>query len=254
MPTITRDQVRVPADVMPEARENYIENYMKATRGTGRLMLFACDQKIEHLNKDFYGEGIDPSDLEPEHLFEIGSKGTIGILAGQRGLIAQYANDYPEINYLVKMNSKTNLVKGAQDDPYSPQLYDLEAVLAMKNAVVIPHLGASTPESEENCARMAAQELREYLENGQIRNSVNLPEILLGRSEGIRIQIIHGNEPGMVSAISAAIGARKININNMVNKSRKDVAVTVLEVEKAPDARLLTELMALPNVIRVRTF
>ena len=100
MPTITRDQVRVPADVMPEARENYIENYMKATRGTGRLMLFACDQKIEHLNKDFYGEGIDPSDLEPEHLFEIGSKGTIGILAGQRGLIAQYANDYPEINYL----------------------------------------------------------------------------------------------------------------------------------------------------------
>ena len=61
MPTITRDQVRVPADVMPEARENYIENYMKATRGTGRLMLFACDQKIEHLNKDFYGEGIDPS-------------------------------------------------------------------------------------------------------------------------------------------------------------------------------------------------
>ena len=136
MPTITRDQVRVPADGSPEARENYIENYMKATRGTGRLMLFACDQKIEHLNKDFYGEGIDPSDLEPEHLFEIGSKGTIGILAGQRGLIAQYANDYPEINYLVKMNSKTNLVKGAQDDPYSPQLYDLEAVLAMKDAGV----------------------------------------------------------------------------------------------------------------------
>ena len=132
--------------------------------------------------------------------------------------------------------------------------FPTEAVLSMKNAVVIPHLGASTPESEENCARMAAQELREYLENGQIRNSVNLPEILLGRSEGIRIQIIHGNEPGMVSAISAAIGARKININNMVNKSRKDVAVTVLEVEKAPDARLLTELMALPNVIRVRTF
>ena len=132
--------------------------------------------------------------------------------------------------------------------------FPTEAVLSMKNAVVIPHLGASTPESEENCARMAAQELREYLENGQIRNSVNLPEILLGRSEGIRIQIIHGNEPGMVSAISAAIGARKININNMVNKSRKDVAVTVLEVEKAPDSRLLTELMALPNVIRVRTF
>ena len=89
MPTITRDQVKVPADVMPEARETYIDNYMKATRGTGRLMLFACDQKIEHLNKDFYGEGIDISDAEPEHLFEIGSQGTIGVLAGQRGLVAQ---------------------------------------------------------------------------------------------------------------------------------------------------------------------
>ena len=130
MPKITREDVRVPADVMPEMREEYIDNYMAATRGTGRLMLFACDQKIEHLNKDFYGEGIDISDGDPEHLFQIGSQGTIGVLAGQRGLIAQYANDYPEINYLVKMNSKTNLVKTAQKDPYSPQLYDIEAVLA----------------------------------------------------------------------------------------------------------------------------
>ena len=136
MPRITRDQVRVPADVMPESREDYIDNYMKATRGTGRLMLFACDQKMEHLNADFYGEGIDPSDLDPEHLFEIGSQGVIGVLAGQRGLIAQYAADYPEINYLVKMNSKTNLVKTAQEDPYSPQLYDLDAVLAMRDAGV----------------------------------------------------------------------------------------------------------------------
>jgi DhnA family fructose-bisphosphate aldolase class Ia len=134
MPTITRDQVRVPADVMPESREIYIDSYMKATRGTGRLMLFACDQKMEHLNGDFYGEGIDPSDNDPEHLFQIGSEGVIGVLAGQRGLIARYAPDYPEINYLVKMNSKTNLIKTTQDDPYSPQLSDLEAVLAMREA------------------------------------------------------------------------------------------------------------------------
>lgn len=136
MPTITRDQVKVPADVMPEARETYIDNYMKATRGTGRLMLFACDQKIEHLNKDFYGEGIDPSDAEPEHLFQIASQGVCGVMAGQRGLVARYANDYPEINYLIKMNSKTNLVKTTQDDPYSPQLHELDAVLAMREAGV----------------------------------------------------------------------------------------------------------------------
>ena len=136
MPKITRDQVRVPADVMPESRDEYIENFMKATRGTGRLMLFACDQKIEHLNKDFYGEGIDIADAKPEHLFEIGRQGVCGVLAGQRGLIAQYAADSPEINYLVKMNSKTNIVPGSQDDPYSPQLYDLDAVLAMREAGV----------------------------------------------------------------------------------------------------------------------
>ena len=136
MPTITRDQVRVPADVMPEAREEYIDNYMLATRGTGRLMLFACDQKVEHLNKDFYGEGIDIADSDPEHLFQIGSQGVCGVVAGQRGLIARYAPDYPEINYLVKMNSKTNLVGVKQDDPYSPQLHDLEAVLAMREAGV----------------------------------------------------------------------------------------------------------------------
>ncbi len=136
MPTITRDQVKVPCDVAPELRDEYITNYMKATRGTGRLMLFACDQKIEHLNKDFYGEGIDEADLDPEHLFKIGTQGVCGVVAGQRGLIAQYAADYPDANYLVKMNSKTNIVGIDQEDPYSPQLYDFDAILAMREAGV----------------------------------------------------------------------------------------------------------------------
>ena len=128
MPTLAPNQVRVPADVPADARETYVDNYLKATQGTGRLMLFACDQKIEHLNEDFFGEGINPADNEPEHLFRIGSQGVIGVLAGQRGLISHYALDYPEINYLVKMNSKTHLVKTSQEDPYSPQLTSFEAV------------------------------------------------------------------------------------------------------------------------------
>jgi class I fructose-bisphosphate aldolase len=136
MPIYTADHVKVPVDVLPEARETYIENYLAATQGTGRLMLYACDQKIEHMNGDFFGEGIDPSDNDPEHLFQIGSRGVIGVLAGQKGLIARYAADYPTINYLVKMNSKTNLVKTSQDDPYSPLLYSLESVLAMREAGV----------------------------------------------------------------------------------------------------------------------
>ncbi|MDO9557386.1 MAG: aldolase [Coriobacteriia bacterium] len=148
MPSITREQVRVPADVPAGARETYIDNYMAATRGTGRLMLFACDQKIEHLNDDFYGEGIAAEDNEPEHLFRIGSQGVCGVLAGQRGLISKYALDYPGINYLVKMNSKTHLIKTSasdpakhQDDPYSPQLYDIQTVLDLSdngvNAVAV---------------------------------------------------------------------------------------------------------------------
>jgi len=142
MPSITRDQVRVPADVPAEMRDIYIDNYLKATRNTGRLMLFACDQKIEHLNDDFFGEGIDAADAEPEHLFRIGSQGVCGVLAGQRGLVASYAADYPEINYLVKMNSKTPLVSTSQDDPYSPQLYDIQTVLDLRdNGVNVVGIG-----------------------------------------------------------------------------------------------------------------
>ncbi|MDO8914825.1 MAG: aldolase [Coriobacteriia bacterium] len=142
MPKLTRDQVRVPADVPAAVRDTYIDNYMKATQGTGRLMLFACDQKVEHLNDDFYGEGIAADDAEPEHLFKIGDQGVIGILAGQRGLIAHYAADYPDINYLVKMNSKTHLVPTSQEDPYSPQLYDIQTVLDLRdNGVNVVGIG-----------------------------------------------------------------------------------------------------------------
>ncbi len=132
--------------------------------------------------------------------------------------------------------------------------FPTQQVLQMKNTVVIPHLGASPPESEENCAEMAARQIRDYLEFGQIRNSVNLPEVLLGRSEGVRVLVIHENEPGIISALSSAIGARKININNMISKSRGNNAVTVLEISTMPDLKLLNELNALNGVLRVRCF
>lgn len=165
MPSITRDQVRVPADVPADAREAYIDNYMAATRGSGRLMLYACDQKIEHMNDDFYGEGIAASDANPEHLFRIGSQGVCGVLAGQRGLIARYAPDYPDINYLVKMNSKTHLVKTSakdpekhQDDPYSPQLYSIESVLDMKaNGVNVVGVGYTVYAGSEYESQMMSE-------------------------------------------------------------------------------------------------
>ncbi len=158
MPTITREQVRVPADVPADARETYIDNYLKATRGTGRLMLFACDQKIEHLNDDFYGEGISADDSDPEHLFRIGSQGVCGVLAGQRGLVAQYAADYPDINYLVKINSKTHLVKSSQEDPYSPQLYDIQTALDLRdNGVNVVGVGYTIYIGSEYEAQMMTE-------------------------------------------------------------------------------------------------
>lgn len=172
MPQISRDQVRVPADVPAAMRETYIDSYLAATRNTGRLMLFACDQKIEHLNDDFFGEGIDAADAEPEHLFRIGSQGVCGVLAGQRGLIASYAADYPEINYLVKMNSKTHLVKTSQDDPYSPQLYDLGTVLDLRdNGVNVVGIGYTIYIGSEYEAQMmveAAQLIADAHANGMI--------------------------------------------------------------------------------------
>ncbi len=132
--------------------------------------------------------------------------------------------------------------------------FPTEELIGLPNTVVIPHLGASTPESEENCACMAAAELRDYLENGQIRNSVNFPDIQLGPSTGNRILVIHDNVPSMVSAISAAIGDKCINIDNMQNKSRKEIAITVLELDDHPPEALIEEIRALPGVIRVRTF
>ncbi len=125
--------VRIPLDVPDSAKATYIDNYLLVTRYSGNLMLFAGDQKVEHLNDDFYGEGIAADDADPEHLFRIAAEGRIGVFATQLGLIAQYGMDYPDIPYLVKMNSKTHLVKTAQKDPYSPQLFTVQQVVDLRD-------------------------------------------------------------------------------------------------------------------------
>jgi fructose-bisphosphate aldolase/6-deoxy-5-ketofructose 1-phosphate synthase len=132
MVSISREEVIVPLDVPKAMRETYIDNYMEITKGTGRLMLFAGDQKVEHLNDDFYGEGIPEDDADPEHLFRIASRSKIGVFATQLGLIARYGMDYRDVPYLVKINSKTNLVKTAQADPFSNLWYDVEQVVEFK--------------------------------------------------------------------------------------------------------------------------
>jgi fructose-bisphosphate aldolase / 6-deoxy-5-ketofructose 1-phosphate synthase len=121
--------VIVPLDVHIQNRQKYLENYRKITKGSDRLMLFAGDQKAEHLNDDFFGPGIDSEDNDPEHLFRIAAQAKIGVFATQMGLIARYGMDYLHVPYLVKLNSKTNLIKTSQAEPHSPQWIDVSQVV-----------------------------------------------------------------------------------------------------------------------------
>jgi fructose-bisphosphate aldolase / 6-deoxy-5-ketofructose 1-phosphate synthase len=132
MVSINKEDVIVPLDVPKAMRETYVKNYMEITKGSGRLMLFAGDQKVEHLNDDFYGEGVPEDDADPEHLFKIASKAKIGVFAAQLGLIARYGMDYKDVPYLVKVNSKTNLVETSQADPFSNLWYDMDQVVQFK--------------------------------------------------------------------------------------------------------------------------
>lgn len=127
-------------------------------------------------------------------------------------------------------------------------------LIGTDKVVCIPHLGASTPESEENCARMAAIEIREYLEKGSIRNSVNYPDVQLGEPEAVRVLVLHRNIPNMISTITAAAAKEGINIENMVNKSKKEMSVTVMEMAELPSKHALDTLSELNGIIRIRTF
>jgi fructose-bisphosphate aldolase/6-deoxy-5-ketofructose 1-phosphate synthase len=125
--------VNVPLLVPSEARETYIQNYCLITKNSGNLMLFAGDQKIEHLNDDFYGADIHSDDNNPEHLFRIAREADVGCLAVQLGLVSQYGADYPDITYLIKLNSKTHLVKTEQMDPCSCMITTVEDVVRVRD-------------------------------------------------------------------------------------------------------------------------
>lgn len=130
--------------------------------------------------------------------------------------------------------------------------FPCEELLGVPGIVCTPHLGASTPESEENCAVMAAAEISDYLKNGNILHSVNLPDVCQPRGEGKRICLIHRNEPGLISSITAVTTEAGVNIENMVNKSRKDVAYTILDVTGALNSSVVDHLNAIKGMIRVR--
>ncbi|KQC04163.1 MAG: aldolase [Methanoculleus sp. SDB] len=168
-----QSEVKVPLDVPEDYREMYRENYQLITQGTGRLMLFAGDQKMEHLNDDFYGEGIHPDDADPEHLFRIADQGRIGVFATQLGLIARYGMDYPDIPYLVKINSKTHLVKTAQKDPFSTALVKVKQVVEFREETGLKIAGVGYTiylgsEFEDEMLAQAAQVVHKAHKHGLV--------------------------------------------------------------------------------------
>ncbi len=126
--------VFIPADIPKQKANDFVSHYAAITRNTNRLFLFACDQKIEHLHDAF-----DPDDkaihddaLHPEHLFKIASQGNIGAMATQLELIARYGQQYPSVNYMAKLNSKTNIIPADQKDPESAPLWTVKDVITLK--------------------------------------------------------------------------------------------------------------------------
>ncbi len=123
----------------------------------------------------------------------------------------------------------------------------------LEGAMVIPHLGASTEESEDNCAKMAVEEIMDYIDNGNIRNSVNFPACDMGicKTES-RIAVLHLNIPNMIGQITGTLAAGDVNITDMTNKSREKYAYTLIDLEKASDAMSIQKLNAIKGVLRVR--
>ena len=131
--------------------------------------------------------------------------------------------------------------------------FPTKEIVGVKNAIVIPHLGASTEESEDNCAKMAAAELRDFLENGNITHSVNYPDCNMGvKGDGERITILHKNIPNMLGQFTTLLAEKNMNIALMTNKSKKEYAYTMIDVDSEVSADLEEQLTSVDGVLKVR--
>ena len=152
---------------------------------------------------------------------------------------------------LVKTTSLFDAIESGKVKKYVTDFPD-DDMLLHQNVLVIPHLGASTPESEENCAAMAAKQLRDFFETGTIVNSVNMPECIVPPSDTVRVTMIHKNLPNMVGQITNTIAKYSLNIADMANKSRGDIAYTVLNLDHEISPEAVAELEGIAGVIKVR--
>ena len=181
------------------------------------------------------------------------TKDTKGMI--NRGTIAKMKDGVRIINLaradLVDVEAMREALESGKVASYVTD-FPTEDTLTLPNTVNIPHLGASTEESEDNCAVMAADELVEYLTTGNIRNSVNYPNVSIPHTGAARICICHLNVANMLSQITSAVSARGINIENMSNGSRGDFAYTIVEVGVSVPENVINAINAIDGIIRVR--
>ena len=170
--------------------------------------------------------------------------------------IAQMKNGVVVMNFardiLVNEDDMAEALKNKKVKYYVTDFPNPKSV-NMEGAIVIPHLGASTEESEDNCAKMAVEEIMDYIDNGNIRNSVNFPACDMGVCQmESRIAVMHLNIPNMIGQVTGTLAADNVNISDMTNKSRDKYAYTLLDLESAPNAATIQKLNEIKGVLRVR--
>jgi D-3-phosphoglycerate dehydrogenase len=206
---------------------------------------------VEHKNnlKDLYAE----SDFITLHLPETDS--TRGMI--NKEAIAQMKDGVKIINYARGgLVNEDDMVEALDSGKVALYITDFPTpkLVGKKNVIATPHLGASTAESEENCAAKGVQELMDYLEEGNITNSVNYPHVALPMSTPWRIGVFHSNTPKMLSQITDALASSNINIENLLNKSKKEAAYTVLDLSEEPSKEALDFIQSMPGVQRVSLY
>lgn len=209
---LSKDQIAVPLTVPKSAIKTYLQNYVNATLNSGRLFLFAGDQKIEHLNKDFFGENIPTEVAHPEHLFNIASQGRIGVFATHLGLAARYGSQYKNIRYLIKLNGKTDLVPTSDHDPLSTQLHSVDDVVQFRqdSGLDIVAVGCTVylgSEFESVMLEMAAQMVLQAHQHGLLTVIWMYPRGKAVSCERSR-EIVAG-----AAGVANAIGADFVKVN-----------------------------------------
>ena len=185
----------------------------------------------------------------------------VPLLDSTRGMInkdciAQMKNGVVVLNFardvLVNEDDMAEALKAKKVKAYVTDFPNPKSA-NMEGAIVIPHLGASTEESEDNCAKMAVEEIMDYIENGNIRNSVNFPACDMGVCQmASRVAVMHLNIPNMIGQVTGTLAAGNVNISDMTNKSRDKYAYTLLDLESAPDTATVEKLKEIKGVLRVR--